>query len=240
MSKDLEELQKRIGIVFHNENLLKEACTHRSYLNENTAWPFPHNERLEFLGDAVLELIITEKLFKAYPHEDEGKLTSIRAALVNYVSLAHSARDISLDNYLYMSKGEQKDTGRAREVILANAFEALLGALYLDQGYKKTAEFVDKYVFSRVHEVIDKKLFKDAKSLFQEQAQERFKITPVYQVLKEYGPDHKKEFVVGVFLKDKKIAEGKGYAKQEAEINAATNALEIINAPQNALESLKE
>jgi ribonuclease-3 len=228
MNRDLVELQKRIGVSFQNENFLKEACTHRSYLNENTSWPIPHNERLEFLGDAVLELVITEKLFKKYPHEDEGRLTSIRAALVNYVSLASSARDILLDDYLYMSKGEEKDTGRAREVILANAFEALIGAIYLDQGYEVVARFIDVYVFSHTQEVIDKQLFKDAKSLFQEQAQEKFKITPAYQVLEERGPDHKKEFVVGVFLKEKKIAEGKGYAKQEAEIDAAKNALENL------------
>lgn len=228
MNKDLEELQKRISTTFHNENLLKEACTHRSYLNENTLWSFPHNERLEFLGDAVLELVITEKLFKAYPHEDEGKLTSVRAALVNYVSLASSARDMLLGDYLYMSKGEEKDTGRAREVILANAFEALIGAIYLDQGYDAAARFIDEYVYAHVQEVLDKQLFKDAKSFFQEQAQEKFKITPVYQVLEERGPDHKKEFVVGVFLKEKKVAEGKGYSKQEAEIDAARNALEAI------------
>jgi ribonuclease-3 len=228
MNRDLVELQKRIGVSFQNENFLKEACTHRSYLNENTSWPIPHNERLEFLGDAVLELVITEKLFKKYPHEDEGRLTSIRAALVNYVSLASSARDILLDDYLYMSKGEEKDTGRAREVILANAFEALIGAIYLDQGYEVVARFIDVYVFSHTQEVIHKQLFKDAKSLFQEQAQEKFKITPAYQVLEERGPDHKKEFVVGVFLKEKKIAEGKGYAKQEAEIDAAKNALENL------------
>jgi len=229
MERDFSLFQKQIGVTFQNEDFLKEACTHRSYLNENQQWPLPHNERLEFLGDAVLELVITEALFKKYPDKDEGILTSVRAALVNYISLAQVARDISLGDYLLLSRGEEKDVGRAREVILANAFEALLGAIYLDQGYKVVARFIDERVFSYVQEVVDKQLFRDAKSLFQEQAQEKFKTTPAYQVMKESGPDHRKEFLVGVFLKDKKIAEGTGYSKQEAEVEAAKNALVYIN-----------
>jgi len=228
MEKDFSSLEKKLGISFHDRAVLQEACTHRSYLNENQQWPFPHNERLEFLGDAVLELAITEQLYKAYPKEDEGKLTSVRAALVNYITLAGVARDISLGDYLLMSKGEAKDTGRAREVILANAIEALLGALYLDQGYEITAQFIKTHVFSLAQEIVEKELFKDAKSFFQERAQEKFKVTPSYQVLAQQGPDHRKEFVVGVFLSDKKIAEGKGFSKQEAEVEAAKRALESL------------
>ena len=228
MSRDFDAFQKQLGITFHNVDFLKEACTHRSYLNENQDWPFSHNERLEFLGDAVLELVITEALFKAYPDDDEGHLTSVRAALVNYISLAQVARDVSLGEYILLSKGEEKDTGRAREVILANAFEALLGAIYLDGGYEVVAAFIRDNVFIHTQEIIDKQLFKDAKSLLQERAQEKFKTTPSYQVLSESGPDHHKEFLVGVFFKDKKIAEGRGYSKQEAEVEAAKNALEDV------------
>lgn len=229
MSQDFDLFQKKIGITFSHVDLLKEACTHRSYLNENQNWPFSHNERLEFLGDAVLELVITERLFKKYPDDDEGHLTSVRAALVNYISLAQVAHEISLGDFILLSKGEERDTGRAREVILANAFEALLGAIYLDGGYEVVAHFIDTYVFVHTQEIIDKQLFKDAKSLLQERAQEKFKTTPAYQVLDESGPDHRKEFLVGVFFKDKKIAEGKGYSKQEAEVEAAKSALEGLN-----------
>ncbi|MCL5012109.1 MAG: ribonuclease III [Patescibacteria group bacterium] len=228
MLPDFSVFQKQIGVTFHKIDFLHEACTHRSYLNENQDWPLPHNERLEFLGDAVLELAITEALFKKYPQKDEGYLTSVRAAMVNYISLAQIARDISLGDYLLLSRGEEKDTGRAREVILANAFEALLGAIYLDQGYEVAAQFIAQQVFSHVDEIVEKQLFKDAKSLFQERAQEKFKTTPGYQVISQSGPDHRKEFVVGVFIKDKQVAQGKGYSKQEAEVEAARNALESL------------
>lgn len=224
----VEEFQNKIGIRFSDEKLLLEALTHRSYLNENASWEVPHNERLEFLGDAVLELIITENLFKRYPQEDEGKLTSVRATLVNYIALAKVAYALEMEKYLFMSRGEAKDTGRAREVILANACEALIGAIYLDQGYETVAQFILAHVFVNVDEILDKELFKDSKSYFQELAQEHFKITPSYKVLDEQGPDHKKVFVVGVFLKDRKVAEGEGYSKQEAEIEAAKKGLDIL------------
>jgi ribonuclease-3 len=226
METNIEGLEKNIGYTFKNKDFLLEALTHRSYLNENSKWHLPHNERLEFLGDAVLELIITENLFKKYPDDNEGKLTGIRAALVNYQMLSKVAQEIDLGSHLFMSKGEAQDTGRAREVILANAFEALLGALYLDGGYDPTAYFIVEQVFARVDEIVEQGAYRDAKSYFQELAQEKFKITPSYSVVKEEGPDHKKEFTVGVFLHNKKIAEGKGWSKQEAEIDAAKNALE--------------
>jgi ribonuclease-3 len=224
----IEEFQNESGLQFRSLDLLKEALTHRSYLNENPSWNLPHNERLEFLGDAVLELVVTEHLFKQYPDLDEGKLTSIRASLVNYVALAKSARAINMENYLLMSKGEAKDTGRAREVILANAFEALLGALYLDAGYEASSAFISKYVLIGIDEIISSDSYKDAKSYFQEQAQEKFRVTPVYKVLDESGPDHRKVFHVGVFLREKLVAEGRGYSKQEAEIDAATNGLYVF------------
>jgi ribonuclease-3 len=233
MAYDINAFQKKIGFFFHNENLLSEALTHRSYLNENPSWRLPHNERLEFLGDAVLELVVTEFLYEKYPHDDEGKLTSIRAALVNYVALAKAAMEIDMGNYVLMSKGEARDTGKAREVILANAFEALLGALYLDGGYRIAADFIRTHVLSAVDDVVANHLYRDAKSSFQEYAQEHFKITPTYVVLKEEGPDHRKVFTVGVFVGARKVADGQGYSKQEAEVEAAKNGLYVFKEAGN-------
>lgn len=222
---EFSELQKTIGVRFKNSDILKEACTHRSYLNENPSWNLSHNERLEFLGDAVLELIATSYLFDAFPKQDEGRLTSIRAALVNTQSLAHAARSIELDQYILMSRGEAQDAGRARDVILANAFEAVLGAIYLDQGYARAQRFVEKNILHRAQEIFEQNLDKDPKSLFQEIVQEQFKVTPIYKVLKETGPEHNKRFFVGVFLEEKEIAQGEGFSKQEAEIEAARRGL---------------
>ncbi|MBI2278969.1 MAG: ribonuclease III [Candidatus Brennerbacteria bacterium] len=228
-----EHLEEAIGVLFKNVAFLEEALTHRSYLNEHPSWKRSHNERLEFLGDAVLELAITEFLFEKFPHDDEGRLTGIRAALVNYQMLAAVAEDIRLGDFLHLSKGEALASlgpqsgaaGRAREVILANAFEALIGAVYLDRGYETARKTVNALVASRLEEVMVNKLYKDPKSALQETLQERRKITPTYRVLSESGPDHAKEFEVGVFAGDEKLAEGKGPSKQEAETAAAERAL---------------
>lgn len=227
---DLSQLQEKLNIDFKNEDLLKEALTHRSYINENPSWNLPHNERLEFLGDAVLELIVTDHLYKSYPSYDEGRLTSIRAALVNYQALAKSARSLGVEEYLMMSKGEARDTGKAREVILANAFEAILGSIYLDKGCEMSEKFVVQNVLVGVEDIVKMNLDKDAKSLFQEISQERFKVTPIYKVNNEYGPDHHKTFVVGVYLSDNMIAEGSGLSKQEAELEAARKGLHVFKA----------
>ncbi len=219
-------LEKKINYSFKNANLLKEALTHRSYINENPSWGIPHNERFEFLGDAVLELVVTMDIFNRFPKEAEGQLTSIRAALVNYQMLASVSKSINLENFILLSKGETKDTGRAREVILANAIEALIGALYLDGGYSEAEKFIKKFVIdSNIKEIIEKGLYKDPKSSLQEIVQEKFKITPHYEVLEEWGPDHKKIFKTGVYYGDKLISEGEGYSKQESEAEAARNAL---------------
>jgi len=223
-----EKLEKLISYEFKNKDLLREALTHRSYLNENPKWGLPHNERLEFLGDAVLELASTEALFEKFPEEQEGKLTTFRAALVNYQMLAKLSRKIKLENFLLMSRGEAKDVGRAREVILANAMEALIGAIYLDGGYAAAQNFVDAVVLPEIGEVISKGLYKDPKSLLQEESQAKFKETPAYKLIGDSGPDHKKVFTVGVFINDKEIARGKGLSKQDAEIEAARLALEKI------------
>jgi ribonuclease-3 len=223
---DLTNLEKKIGIVFKDKNLLKESLTHRSYLNENPSWNLPHNERLEFLGDAVLELAVTEGLFNQYPQYPEGQLTSLRAALVNYQAVATVARDLNLENFILLSRGEAKDVGRAREVILANAMEALIGAIYLDNGYQETKRVIERFVINpNLDKIIEAGLYKDPKSHLQEVVQEKLKLTPTYQILEEWGPDHKKIFRMGVYFGEKLITEGEGYSKQEAEIEAAKNAL---------------
>ncbi len=225
---NLTDLEKKIGIVFKSKNLLKESLTHRSYLNENPSWGLPHNERLEFLGDAVLELAVSEYLFSQYPDYNEGQLTSIRAALVNSHILAKIAGNTELDKFILLSRGEAKDKGKAREAILANAFEALLGAIYLDAGYLAIKVFIAKSVLIHLPEIFEKELYKDPKSLLQEIVQEKFKFTPNYHVLSEHGPDHQKIFKVGVFFNGNLIADGEGASKQEAEAGAAKNALKAL------------
>jgi len=221
-----DALEEAIQYTFVDKNFLREALTHRSYLNENPSWRLPHNERLEFLGDAVLELIVTEELFNRYPDYAEGQLTSLRAALVNYQMLAKIARDLGLEAHLLMSRGEAKDTGRAREVILANAFESLIGAVYSDGGYEKTRRIVDRFLMSFLDEVVKQGLYRDAKSMLQEKIQKEKRITPHYQVHRESGPDHAKTFIVGVYFGEQFVAEGEGQSKHEAELEAAKKALE--------------
>jgi len=224
MSKQLSELESKLGVVFKNKELLQTALTHRSYLNENPAWHLPHNERLEFLGDAVLELVVTRYLYLNYENP-EGELTSYRAALVNSNMLAEVSSDLNFNDYLLLSRGETKDIGKARMYIMANTFEAIVGALYLDQGYDAAAEFIGRVLLSRLQSVLEQKLYRDAKSYFQEKAQEIAGITPTYQVHKEWGPDHAKNFVVGVYIGDELVAEGEGSSKQMAQQDAAEKGL---------------
>jgi ribonuclease-3 len=222
---DIAQLEKNLGIVFKDKDLITEALTHRSYLNEEPAWRLPHNERLEYLGDAVLELIVSEELFEKFPKQPEGQLTVLRAALVNYQILARVAEVMGLQDFILMSRGERKDTGRAREVILANAIEAVIGAIYLDQGLEKTRTIVKKFVMANLDDVLTTKSYKDAKSELQEIVQEKLRVTPTYRVLGEEGPAHKRVFTMGVYFGEKLIAEGEGQSKQDAEIEAAKNAL---------------
>lgn len=224
---DFEFIEKKLGTKFKNKDLLKQAFTHRSYLNENPDSKLEHNERLEFLGDAVMELIVTEYLFKEYPEKAEGDLTNWRASLVNAKMLTSVAEELEFNDYLLLSRGEAKEGGKARAYILANAFEAFLGALYLDLGYKACDEFIKKYLLGKLADIIQEGSYKDAKSKFQEEAQERTAITPNYEVIKESGPDHNKKFVVGVYLDKELVAEGEGSSKQEAEESAAKLALEV-------------
>ena len=226
---DLRALEQILGVTFRNEGILTEALTQRSYLNENPTWPTPHNERLEFLGDAVLELVITEYLYKEFPDKPEGDLTSIREALVNANILGDIASDIGVNNFLYLSRGEARDVGRARQTILANAFESIVGAIYLDGGYDAAKGFILRVLAPQTKEILEKRLYRDAKSLFQEEAQERMGVTPTYEVTKEWGPDHDKHFVVGAYLKEELISEGEGSSKQSAQQQAAEAALKAKN-----------
>lgn len=218
---NLSKLEEKIKVIFTDKDLLLQALTHRSYLNENPASRVGHNERLEFLGDAVLELAVTENLYAKFPDKPEGELTSFRAALVNAKMLAEVAGDIELNEFMLLSRGEAKDVGRARQYILANAMEALIGAIYLDQGYGIVKDFLMRFVMPHLSEVLEKKLYKDPKSLFQEEAQERVGITPTYEVIREWGPDHDKHFVVGVYLGGELVAEGDGASKQTGQEEAA-------------------
>ncbi len=225
--KDFSKIEKKLGLKFKNKDLLIQAFCHRSYINENPDSNLKNNERLEFLGDAVLELVVTEYLFEKYPKKAEGELTNWRAALVNAKMLGDLSKKLNFNDYLLLSRGEEKELGKARQYILANTLEALIGALYLDQGYKNAKVFIEKNLIKRLPEIIKKGLYKDAKSLFQEEAQERTGITPSYKVLKEWGPDHAKQFIIGVFLNNELAAEGEGSSKQEAEEEAARRALEV-------------
>lgn len=229
IDEDLVVLERILGFVFHDKNHLLTAITHRSYLNEHRDAKQEHNERMEFLGDAVLELVVTDFLFHKYKDKPEGELTAIRSALVNTNSLADASTKLGVNDYLLMSKGEAKDTGRARQYILANAFEAFIGALYLDQGYGVAQKFVEEQLFAKTDLIVEKKLWQDAKSRLQELAQEHSSVTPTYTTLGQEGPDHDRVFTVGVFFGKEKVGEGKGRAKQEAEQEAAQKAIEKMN-----------
>ncbi len=224
--KDFSKLEKKLGLKFKDQDLLIQSVVHRSYLNEHPSFKVGHNERLEFLGDAVLELIVTEFLYQNYPNP-EGELTNWRASLVNAHMLSEVARDLGLDSYLYLSKGESKDLGKARQFILANAFEALIGAIYLDQGTSVVKKFIEEILLSKLPYIIEHKLYLDAKSKFQEIAQDKLGITPSYSVLEESGPDHAKHFKIGVYLDQELVATGEGSSKQEAQMSAAENALKV-------------
>jgi ribonuclease-3 len=226
---EFADFEKKTKIIFKDKNLLKQAFIHRSYINENGNTGLSHNERLEFLGDAVLELVVTDFLYKKYPSYTEGELTALRSALVNAVIIADVALKIGMNDFLLLSRGEAKDTGKARQYILANTYEAYAGAVYLDLGYEAVNQFVKDTLLPYTEEIVSKKLWRDAKSLVQEKAQEFVEVTPAYKVLNEAGPDHDKHFTVGIFFGPDLIAEGKGKSKQEAEQSAASNALKVKN-----------
>ncbi len=226
---NFSNFEKKTKVIFKDKNLLQQAFIHRSYINENPVTRLSHNERLEFLGDAVLELIVTDFLYKKYPNYTEGELTSLRSALVNAVIISEVATGIGMNDYLLLSKGEAKDNGKARQYILANTYEAYIGAMYLDQGIEVVDKFLQKYLLPKTEEIVSKKLWRDAKSLVQEKAQEFVNVTPAYKVLHESGPDHDKHFTVGILFGSVLVAEGRGKSKQEAEQKAAEAALKAKN-----------
>jgi ribonuclease III len=223
--KNFEEFEETIKVKFNNKDLLQQAFTHRSFLNEHKSLKGKHNERLEFLGDAVLELVITRYLFEEYPDKNEGDLTSIRSALVNATTCAEVAKKINVNDYMLLSKGEAKDMGRARQYILANALEAIIGAIYMDSGYEKARDFILEHIAPLTAQIVEEELWVDAKSKFQEKSQDIAGLTPSYKTTKETGPDHDKKFTVGVFLDNEMVAEGEGDSKQDAEQSAARHAL---------------
>jgi ribonuclease-3 len=226
----LLKLQKNLGIVFKNVNLLRQAMVHRSYINEHPDFKTGHNERLEFLGDAVLEIIVTEYLFLNFVDVPEGDLTNWRASLVNAKMLYEIAQELKIEDALYLSKGESKDKNKkSRQFILANAVEAIIGAIYLDQGIEVSKEFVLKNIVCKLDGILENRLYLDPKSRFQEKAQEMRGITPHYQILDQVGPDHAKTFTVGLYLGDELVTTGEGSSKQEAQVAAAAQGLKQLN-----------
>lgn len=224
-TKKLNQLEEQLNLKFNDKKLLKQALIHRSYINELKKKEWDHNERLEYLGDAVLELVVTEYLFNNYPEYKEGELTSFRAATVRTTSLAETAKELNLGYFLYLSKGEESTGGRNRPYILANTFESMLGAIYLDKGFSEVKNFITKVLLSKVTKIIQERLDIDSKSKLQELSQELYSITPTYLMDSAIGPDHAKEFTMSVMIDDRIFGTGKGKNKQEAEENAAKNAI---------------
>jgi ribonuclease-3 len=225
---ELSEIESLIGIEFQDKDLLRQVFIHRSFLNENPGIKLGHNERLEFLGDAVLELVVTEYLYRNYPNP-EGELTNWRSALVRGQHLAEVAGELQLGKWLMLSRGEAKSGGKTRQILLANMFEALIGAIYLEHGLKAVSLFIEKHIITRLQEILAQELHIDAKSKLQEITQATVGITPHYTVMKEEGPDHAKEFTVGVYLGVKLLAEAKGSSKQSAEQGAASIAIQQLS-----------
>lgn len=224
---DLSELEQHLGVSFRNRDLLTQALVHRSYLNENPEFHLAHNERLEYLGDAVLELVVTEHLYNNYPNP-EGELTNWRAALVNARMLAELAQEMQLDNFLFLSKGERRDANsKARLSILANAVEAVIGALYLDQGYEACSGLIGRLLLPKLPHILEHRLYLDPKSKLQELSQEKLGVTPGYRVVSESGPDHAKQFTIAVMFNNDSVAEGVGDSKQAAQVAAAEAALKV-------------
>jgi ribonuclease III len=231
----MNSIEKKLGIVFKNKKLLKRALTHRSFLNENRGMGLKNNERLEFLGDAVLELIISSELFESYPKRAEGELTGIRSALVRTESLADESRRIGIGEHLLMSKGEEDSGGRDKDYLLANAYEAILGAIYLDKGLEVCRAFVERTLLKQLNYIVDNELFIDPKTKIQELIQAEYKVTPTYEVIEERGPDHNKNFIVVLKIGDKFSCKGYGSSKQRAEEDAAQKAIKKIEKGELSL-----
>lgn len=226
MAAPIASLQKRLNVDFTKTDLLEQALVHRSYINEHPEYPNGHNERLEFLGDAVLEISVTRHLFHQFPDKDEGVLTNWRAALVNADRLGNVATDLGLNDFIRLSRGESQDTNsKARLSILADALEATIGAIYLDQGFDAADAFITANVLSHLDEVVNGNVILDPKSIFQEKSQEILGVTPTYRVLDEKGPDHAKVFTIGLYIGSELVAKGTGSSKQTAQVAAAEAGL---------------
>lgn len=220
---DNSDLEKKLGVTFRNKMLLTQALTHKSFLNEHRDWPVGHNERLEFLGDAILEHIVTEFLFLTYPDMHEGQLTQLRSKLVSGHALCQASRSLNMLDHVYLSRGEQNTRRDARNHLTACTFEAIVGAIHLDQGYATAASFVERILLPHFTYLAENSI--DHKSLLQEKTQEELKLLPRYEILEENGPDHDKRFVAGVFFDQALVAKGHGTAKKVAEMKAAEAAL---------------
>jgi len=225
-----KKIEKGVGVVFNDKNILKRAFTHRSYLNEKPEEKLSSNERLEFLGDSILEFWVSKVIFNQFPDYPEGLLTNFRSQVVYTLSLAKIAQKLSLGQFLLLSVGEEKEGGRKNQGLLADTFEALVGAIFQDQGLEKTEKFLEKNVLPRIKAVAKKKTLKDFKSRLQELAQERHQVTPEYRLIKSQGPDHNRIFFVDVFVANKKIAQGQGPSKQKAQQQAAQKALKKLKS----------
>ncbi len=224
--KNFQKVEKKIGETYKDKNLLIQAFCHKSFLNENPNFHLGNNERLEFLGDAVLELVVTDYLYKNFPKENEGTLTKWRASLINTKILAHTSEDLDFKEFILLSKGEARILNRSKQSILANLFEAIIGSLFIDKGYSVCEKFITKNLINKLEKIKSSNLYKDFKSQLQELVQEKEKITPKYKIIKSWGEDHLKTFIVGVYFSNRLIAVGKGSSKQEAEINAAQKAID--------------
>ena len=228
MAFDQKKLEEILGTEVSDIGLFQTAFTHRSYLNEHSTYSYTSNERLEFLGDAVLQLISSQHLYTSFAESSEGELTNFRAAIVCTPSLADESRRMGYGALLLMSKGEEASGGRDREYILANTFEAVLGALYLEKGYEFCVGFVEKNLLFKVNKIVNDRTYKDPKSKFQEMAQEKRGVTPAYEILESWGPDHEKMFKVGVYLSADLFGVGEGPSKQKAQQAAAEDALDKL------------
>jgi ribonuclease-3 len=240
---DIFEIEQALHLTFANKDLLQRALTHRSYLNENPNHPLEDNERLEFLGDAVLDFITGEYLYHRFPEMPEGRLTNLRSALVRSETLANFAIRLNLGAYLYMGRGEEESGGRERAAILGDAFEAIIGALYLDSGLEFTRQFVCNIIDPMLQDILASDADKDAKSRLQEVAQSHYKLTPTYRTVSEYGPDHAKQFTVEALIGGKVYGQGKGLSKQNAAQAAARAALQTLEAevfnPANIIDTFR-
>ena len=225
-----QDLQQTIGIAFNDTSLLEQAFIHSSYVNENPDSPLPDNERLEFLGDALLSFIVTEKLYHEFPHLTEGELTEIRVSLIREETLAQLASELNLGDYLFLAKGEEQTGGRHRQSNLADTFEALIGAIFLDHGLTATRDFVLRKLHSQLEQIKTGDTGQNYKALLQEFTQAKYKLLPTYRIVEVSGPDHDKDFTVEVTLGDRILGTGSGKSKRSAEIEAAHSAWERLAA----------